>query len=179
MITRVRYFTGQLLGVADFETEQRYVIESNRRRNRWLHGWGIVGGLQVSTARSEVVVAPGFALDCVGNEIEVEEPARWPLPDGMQGKARYLVLTFTEHAASPVPAMTERGDGEGEAVAYSRVDEGWALAYTPEDPASGHGPAARRTPPCGRAHGIALARLVRTDGRWRIDPRYRVGRARV
>ena len=46
MITRVRYFAGQVLGVAELETEQRYLIERLRRRNRRLHGWGIVGGLR-------------------------------------------------------------------------------------------------------------------------------------
>jgi len=59
MITRVRYFAGQVLGVAELETEERYVIERLRRRNRWLHGWGIVAGLRLSIGPKEIVVAPG------------------------------------------------------------------------------------------------------------------------
>ena len=177
MITRVRYFTGQVLGVADFETEQRFLIEGLRRRNRWLHGWGVVGGLHLSLGPKEIVVAPGFAIDCLGNEIEVDEPSRWPLPGARAGKACYLTLTFAERAVDPVPAPADPPDGN-EAVAYSRVEEGWALAYAADDPARVHA-AARRTETCGRPHGIALARLVRAGARWKIDTRYRPGRARM
>lgn len=54
---RVRYFPGQVLSTADFETEQSYLRAKRRPHNRWLHGWGVVGGLTVSVGRSEVVVA--------------------------------------------------------------------------------------------------------------------------
>ena len=38
MTTRVRYFDGQLLSTADFQTEQDYVRGRFRRLHRWLHG---------------------------------------------------------------------------------------------------------------------------------------------
>ena len=98
MIKRVRYFAGQLLGADDFEAEQRYVIERFRRLNRWLHGWGIVGGLRVSVSPGEIVVSPGLALDCHGNEIELDRPASVALPAG--GKASYLTVAFTERAVA-------------------------------------------------------------------------------
>jgi len=178
MITRVRYFTGQLLGVADFETEQRYVIDRLRRHNRWLHGWGIVGGLQISVGREEIVVAPGFAIDCFGNEIEVEQPSRWPLPDA--SKACFLTIAFAERAVLPAAVAADPAtSGDGESVAYSRVEEGWLLAYAAEDPARGHPGSTRRPESCGRPHAVALARLVRTGFRWRLDPRFRPGHART
>jgi len=178
MSTRVRYFTGQVLGVADFETEQRYFIERLRRRNRWLHGWGIVGGLQVAPGKTahEVVVSPGFAIDCLGNDIEVEEATRWPLPDA--GRACYLTITFAERAGVPATTYADAAAGDAESVAYSRVEEGWDLAYATEDPARGHVGSPRRPEPCGRPHAIPLARLVRTGFRWRLDPRFRPGRVR-
>jgi len=179
MITRVRYFAGQVLGVAELEREQRYLIERFRRRNRRLHGWGIVGGLELSVRPKEIMMAPGFALDCLGNEIEVEEPTRWPLPGAGRGTACYLTLAFAEREVDPVPVPGDSSNGGGESVAYRGVAEGWALAYAPEDPARGHGRAGRGSDPCGRPHGIALARFLRAGARWRADPRYRPRRARV
>ena len=177
MITRVRYFTGQVLSVADCETEQRYFIDRLRRHNRWLHGWGVVGGLQISVGQEQIVVAPGLAIDCLGNEMEVEQPTRWPLPDA--GRACFLTLAFAERAGVPAVVSADPASGDGESAAYSRVDEGGTLAYTAEDPARGHPGSTRRPEACGRPHPVALARLVRTGFRWRLDPRFRPGRARA
>ena len=174
---RVRYFTGQILGAADFEAEQRYVLDRLRRRNRWLHGWGVVGGLQVSMSQGQVVVGAGLALDCAGNEIEVPEQITWALPAA--GKTAYLTLAFAERPVHPVAVPMDPSSGRNEATAYSRVEEGWVLAYAPDDPARAHAEMSRRSTPCGKPHGIALARLLRASSRWRLDPRYRPGRART
>jgi hypothetical protein len=82
-LKRVRYFAGQLLTAADFEAEQRYFLERHRRHNRLLHGWGVVSGLEVSSDGNRggsVRVGPGFALDCVGDEIVLCEPRVQALP---------------------------------------------------------------------------------------------------
>lgn len=173
MITRVRYFAGQLLSAADFETEQSYVIERFRRLNRWLHGWGIVGGLQVSGGHGEIVVAPGLAMDCVGNEIEVDQPTR--LPVSCTGRICYVTLAFIDREMDPLPGFSD--SPATESLAESRVEEDGELALSPADPAIAH-PAARRSDPCGRPHPIAIARLVRLASRWRLDPFFRPGRAR-
>lgn len=174
---RVRYFANQILGAADFETEQRYVIERLRRRNRWLHGWGVVGGLRVSVSQSEIVVAAGFAIDCAGNEIEVARPTPWPLPTA--GKTCYLTLAFAERPVHPVAVPVDPSSGNDEGTAYSRVEEGWVQAYAPEDPTPAHAAPRGRSNACGAPHGIALARLLRARSRWQLDPRYRPGRART
>lgn len=78
-IERPRYFSGQLLTDADLRTEQRYVIEKNKLQNRYLHGWGVVCGLKVKCfpcctghgSSGKVVVEPGYAIDCCGNDIVV------------------------------------------------------------------------------------------------------------
>jgi hypothetical protein len=176
MITRVRYFAGQLLGAADFETEQSYVIERFRRLNRWLHGWGIVGGLQVSVGSGEIVVAPGLAMDCVGNEIEIDQATRLPLSG--PGRVCYLTLAFTEREVGPQPALSDPPGSDEEPLAYSCVEEGGELALAPADPALAHARNGRRSDPCGRPHPIAIARLVRLGSRWRLDPFFRPGRAR-
>ena len=44
---RVKYFYGQLLGVREFQSEQAYFFEKHRLHNRYLHGYGVVCGLEV------------------------------------------------------------------------------------------------------------------------------------
>ena len=49
-LERVHYFPRQLLTVADMTTDQNYFLEKLRRHNRFLHGWGVVCGLEVIAA---------------------------------------------------------------------------------------------------------------------------------
>jgi hypothetical protein len=175
-VIRVRYFDGQLLSAADFQAEQDYVRGRFRRLHRWLHGWGIVGGLQVSVDQGEIVVAPGLAIDCLGNEIEIERRTCVPLPAA--GKASHLTLAYVERAVDPQPALFDPPAADEVSIEYRRIEEGGVLALEPADPARGHPRAARRAEPCGRAHPIAIARLVRVGARWRLDRRFRPGRAR-
>ena len=44
---RLHYFYGQMLGVADFQTEQNFFREKLKLHNRCLHGYGVVCGLKV------------------------------------------------------------------------------------------------------------------------------------
>ena len=157
MTKRVRFFSGQLLSAGDLQAEQDYVRDRLRRHNRWLHGWGVVGGLAVSVGRGEIVVAPGLAIDGLGNEIEVCEPAHWPLPT--PSRPCYLTVAYAERDTGPI----------GDPPVCTRIDEGWALAYEGKEPA--------RTP--SGAARIALARLLPSRRGWRVDPRYRARRARA
>lgn len=81
---RVRYFSRQLLTADDMTTEQHYFREKMRRHNRFLHGFGVVCGLEVVPATDaegkkdaypwRVQVCPGYAVGPQGDEIEVCEP---------------------------------------------------------------------------------------------------------
>jgi hypothetical protein len=80
-LERIRFFASRLLTTDDLDREQAYFLARSRRHNRFLHGWGVVAGLEVGVSEAnEVVVAPGLAIDCAGNEIAVEECVRIP-PD--------------------------------------------------------------------------------------------------
>lgn len=53
-----------------------------RFHNRHLHGWGIVCGLEVNcgpdgrqTKRRHVTVKPGYAIDCMGNDVLIKQDA--------------------------------------------------------------------------------------------------------
>lgn len=78
-IQRPRFFNGQLLTDVDLKTGLDYVIEKNKLHNRYLHGWGVVCGLKVKCypccqghgSSGKVVVEPGYAIDCCGNDIVV------------------------------------------------------------------------------------------------------------
>jgi hypothetical protein len=76
LLERVNYFPRQLLTADDMTADQQYFIAKMRRHNRYLHGWGVVCGLQVTvapTAQSpwQVVISPGYALGPYGDEIYV------------------------------------------------------------------------------------------------------------
>lgn len=75
-VKRLNYFKGQFLQEEDFNAEQAYHIRMRRLHNRALHTWGVVEGLAVSQGSStnSVVVAPGIAIDNLGQEIVLPIP---------------------------------------------------------------------------------------------------------
>ena len=53
-----------------------------KKHNRYLHGWGVVCGLQVhcgGTARETVQVEKGYAIACDGTDIFVDSPQQLPI----------------------------------------------------------------------------------------------------
>jgi hypothetical protein len=71
---RPRFFAGQLLNDEDLEAIETYVVGKNRLHNRFLHGDGVVCGLEVAChpcGGGKVLVASGYAIDCCGNDIVV------------------------------------------------------------------------------------------------------------
>lgn len=71
---RPRFFAGQLLQDDDLAAIESYVTGKNRLHNRFLHGDGVVCGLDVSChpcGGGSVMVGSGYALDCCGNDIVV------------------------------------------------------------------------------------------------------------
>ena len=76
---RNHFYTGKMMGTAEFMAETHYHSERMRHHNTRLHGWGVVCGLKVKQHPSPdcrvryVVVEPGSALDCCGHEILVPQ----------------------------------------------------------------------------------------------------------
>lgn len=165
-LKRVRYFYGQLLSAEELSAEQEYFLEKHRRHNRTLHGAGVVSGLEVSRQRDSIVVQPGLGLNCRGEEISICGPVELAFP--VAGERAYLLLSYAEKMTDPVPAP-----GEGENMQFSRIEESFELTYEPDDPCSKHKRRNKRLAPCGDPHGIPLAKLFFSRGRWRIDRRFR------
>ncbi|MGH9866927.1 MAG: DUF6519 domain-containing protein [Candidatus Polarisedimenticolia bacterium] len=83
-----------------------------RFHNKHLHGWGIVCGLQVECgpndlgqARRHVTVRSGYAIDCEGNDIIVDQDERIDLVALANG-------TLSSPPASPVASPPSLGDME-------------------------------------------------------------------
>lgn len=75
--SRPHFFAGQLLTEEDLQALGDYVIGKNRLHNRHLFGDGVVCGLEVTCnpcGGGTVVVQPGYALDCCGNDLLLSCP---------------------------------------------------------------------------------------------------------
>jgi hypothetical protein len=160
-LQRVNYFDGQLLGADDFTTEQNYFRQKLYRRNRLLHGVGVVSGLQVTLERerghTRVAIAPGLAFNARGEEIEVTAPTMLSLP--APGRSLLVLLYYAEQACRPVPTP---GLEAQELPSYARIAEGFTATLAP----SADGDA------------VALARVNFTRGRWTLDRKFRAAQVR-
>jgi len=156
---RVNFFSGQMLSVDDFTAEQNYLRSKFRRLNRRLHGAGVVSGLGVkveATGRgAQIVIAPGFAISPMGEEIELCAPASLPLP--ATGTSLLVLLHYAEQPCRPVPALTAE---EGEPTVFSRITETFSvtLAPTVDDAA------------------VALTRVKFSRGRWMLDRKFKAAK---
>ncbi|MDQ1486203.1 MAG: hypothetical protein QOJ62_1896 [Actinomycetota bacterium] len=158
---RVNFFDGQLLSADDFRTDQDYHRRMRYLHNRLLHGWGIVEGYEVEDAAGGVVVGSGVAIDPLGRELVLPEPARIDLPPEAAVEEQtvwYVVAAWEEIPAAPVAV----GDG----VAFSRWIERCTISIrviAPED----EGPALLLASLIGAAGKVVS---VDTSGRRRLRP---------
>lgn len=73
-LCRPRFFPGQLLTDETLNLLSRYVVEKNKLHNRYLQGWGVACGLEVTCDPcnpKQVVVRTGYALAPCGDDIVV------------------------------------------------------------------------------------------------------------
>lgn len=149
---RNRYFYGKLLTVDDFESEQKYMNDKRRLINRFMHGCGVVCGLNVIPVGDDAVsVEAGMALDFAGREIIVDEPVTRRLTEiegffedaggGETGSYLYLCIEYAEYDRSPAYSVAGNAGGEGHAdgqMQYNRVAEGYRIYLTGQEPERGN-----------------------------------------
>ncbi len=139
---RSRYFYGKLLTVQDFETEQKYMNDKRRLANRFLHGSGVVCGMNVVRVDDRTIsVEMGLALDFAGREIVVDAPVirKLDMIDGYTGSIGeagylYLCIEYAESASEPVHSIAgskARNTGE---VEYNKYSEGYRIFFTEQEP---------------------------------------------
>jgi hypothetical protein len=143
-LERPRFFAGQLLTEAELNGEQAYVVAKNRLHNRYLHGPGVVCGLQVGCDPCDgwVTVAPGYAIDPCGNDIVVCEGQRLNVGD--------LIARCKDTGPAPCDPVRpqDRGDCRG-------VEEHWCVTIRYEEREARASTVLRRaaTPGCSCSPG--------------------------
>jgi hypothetical protein len=151
-LKRPLFFAGRLLDAATLTAEQDYHREKLRRHNRAVLGYGVVSGLAVrvepaaGSGGSHVVIEPGYAIDRNGEEISIPCVAR--VPPLAQGDIAFVTLRFWENPC-PLTAATD-----GLPSGMPAIEEACVIGVNPEV----------------KAPAFALARLIRSGGRWQVDP---------
>lgn len=140
---RNRYFYGKLLTVDDFQAEQKYMNDKRRLINRFLHGSGVVCGLNVVRVDDySISLESGVALDFSGREILVDTPIikRLSLIEGFDSYTAededdsylYLCIEYAEQDKNPVFNVA----GSTSDTEFSKVGEGYRLYLTNREPES-------------------------------------------
>ena len=83
-LCRPRFFAGQVLTEDDLNRLENYVIAKGKLHNRYLHGPGVVCGLEVVCDFCDpgsVTVKPGYAIAPCGEDIIVCKDAKAPICD--------------------------------------------------------------------------------------------------
>ena len=168
-LKRNRFFSGKLLTTEDLALEQEYFREKLKQHNRHLHGFGVVFGLEVSRSGGAVIISPGLAIDCQGNDIVVPEPLEQAFPGPNLCSTVFLSVSYVETGTDPVTNPSP-SDSEME---NSRIEERAVAVFETGNANQGHRHFKGRWRACGKLHGLTIARLRLSSGQWRIDRRLR------
>lgn len=130
-VERNRYFTGKLLTVRDFETEQNYMNNKRRLLNRLMHGAGVVCGLGVTQSDDTTfILESGMAIDYLGREVVVDTPVikRLQMLEGysevLNSNQAFLCLKYEEKPSEGVNAV---GADSDRSMEYNKVMETYSL----------------------------------------------------
>lgn len=122
---RLNYFNGLFLQAEDFQAEQDYHLEQQRRHNRLLHTPGIAGenSLTVTARVGETVitVSPGTAIDREGRQLVVlsEDQNRENIPVGTSTTPKRVLLVIS-YPPEPVPTSDPAPVGSGDTRVFER-----------------------------------------------------------
>ena len=170
-LSRVNYSNGLMLSAADFRDEQDYYLRKMKRHNRFLHGSGVVYGLELSVDDNSVIVQPGLALDCAGNEIDLPVKQVAVLPN--DARDLYVVIAYQEHGEAMVPVVGDPSNAAGDTTQPSRIVEGYDLSFATEIPKCGL-PAGEGQPlTCGEPHPVVLGQVLCRRGRCQLNRLFR------
>jgi hypothetical protein len=176
-LKRLRFFTGQLLTAESFELEQKYFREKLKRHNRALHGFGIVSGLKVIVDAGQIIVEPGLALDCQGNELVIGT-AVVVSPVSCDWPSAYVQVGYAEECTDLIPAAGLGDSTLSEAFQLdmkeaSTITESCELVVTQENGNRGHRHLRARWLACGQPHALTIAKLKHSSQGWRVERGYR------
>jgi hypothetical protein len=177
-LTRVNYFNRQLLTADDMTTERDYFLQKLRRHNRFLHGWGVVCGLTVTSAPTDtapwrVQIGTGYALGPYGDEIFVGDAVYFDLAACISGgttspcepnlvtaggsgtsTTAYLAIKYSECLARPIQVASSGCGCDSDPCQYSRIVDSFQLQCMAEPPTQ---PADPKTTLCQANSGTIAA----------------------
>ncbi len=160
-LTRVRYYSGQLLSASDFQLEQDYHRDKVRLQNLALAGSGVVIGLEVSVDDGSVPnapvvsVEPGSAVAPNGELLVLCEPRVCTFSATVS--AGFVALRFSEHSVKRRGASVKNGQSPA-----SRISEGVAIEFHAQSP----------------PNSVAIARLSRKASGWAVDLKFKPAKSR-
>lgn len=156
LMERTSFHSGKLLTAEDLNREQEYFRNKLKRHNRMLHGFGVVSGFRVTMAGGEVLVEPGFALDCEGNEIALSERRTIaPLSVSASGRVAYVNLRYDESSSEKT------------------IVESVEICLAEQNCNRGHRHLRARWLACGEGHPLTIAKLRHNSQCWSVDRGYR------
>ena len=165
-LQRPKYNNGQVLTANDLADEQQYFIEKFKRHNRYLHGWGIISGLTILIRNKEILVEPGYAIDCAGNEIVLNERLKCDLP---AGKIEFWVsIRYDEKRINPIQSGTVSDASSDQAKLFNRIQEDFQIELKFEDPNVCHEANKPGSAGCGHSHAITIAYIKMVRKVWKI-----------
>ena len=136
--TRVIFFDGQRLEADDLNGAADQMRQLRWLHNRSLHGWGIGLGFDAigNAGDRRVTVRPGYAIDCLGRELVLTDPATLAVParsgnDAGQPVAFALVAAYPDESRL-VAVQTRAADCGGTAGAVRLRER--AAVYWREPP---------------------------------------------
>jgi hypothetical protein len=108
---RMRYFNRQFLQEEDFQVEQAYHLDRQRRHNRTLHTPGIAEGLRVTAnvGSAAVEVGSGTAVDSDGRMIVLEDSRTVDIRPEHRSQTVLLVISYREETSNPA-TVGDTGD---------------------------------------------------------------------
>ena len=142
-LERPRFFAGQLLTEAELNSDQAYVLAKNRLHNRYLHGPGVVCGLEVACDACDgwVSIAPGYAIDPCGNDIVLCQEQRLNVLD--------LIASCRDTCGSQVSPCDPVRDNSSGLGDCRGMEEHWCVTVAYEEREARPTTVLRREPSSG------------------------------
>jgi hypothetical protein len=125
--SRLRYFNGQFLEVADFNDEQNYHLNRRLLHNKHLHTAGIIEGFAiVREDYNKIIARAGLALDSLGRELILRDDVSLDCK-GSKGSPCCVWIEYSEEPKD----YQNKPDAE----TATRVEEKVTLYVAPDFPA--------------------------------------------
>lgn len=140
---RNHFFFGKMMGVAQFEQEQRYGLGQRWLINRLTLGAGILCGLEIDRVGGalKIRIKPGVAVDAIGREIVVPVPYDFDPFDvsahcgvtaaPVETGSYHLCLAYHECASDPLPVQQSADCLGAPDCEHDTTVESFALSLAP------------------------------------------------